>query len=82
LVLMGRSAVGAGATAEGEDGTDEAVRRAVEHIGVQDPPLVVSTRRMDISSTEIRERVRLRAPIRGFVTDEVARFIEASGLYR
>lgn len=40
------------------------------------------TRRVDISSTEIRERVRLNKPIRGFVTDDVAAFIARDGLYR
>ena len=45
-------------------------------------PIVLPTRRIDVSSTEIRERVRLGKPIRGFVTDAVARFVEANGLYR
>ena len=40
------------------------------------------TRRVDVSSTEIRERVRLGKPIRGFVTDAVAEFIATAGLYR
>lgn len=40
------------------------------------------TRRIDVSSTEIRERVRLGKPIRGFVTDDVAAFISRDGLYR
>ena len=40
------------------------------------------TRRIDVSSTEIRERVRLGKPIRGFVTDDVAAFIARDGLYR
>ena len=38
--------------------------------------------RIDISSTEIRERVRVGKPIRGFVTDDVAAFIARDGLYR
>lgn len=42
----------------------------------------LQTRRIDISSTEIRERVRLGKPIRGFVTDDVAAFIARDGLYR
>lgn len=45
-------------------------------------PVVLPTRRVDVSSTEIRERVRLGKPIRGFVTEAVARFVEANGLYR
>jgi nicotinate-nucleotide adenylyltransferase len=42
----------------------------------------LQTRRIDVSSTEIRERVRLGKPIRGFVTDDVAAFIARDGLYR
>ena len=40
------------------------------------------TRRVDVSSTEIRERVRQRKSIRGFVTESVAAYIERHGLYR
>jgi nicotinate-nucleotide adenylyltransferase len=40
------------------------------------------TRRVDVSSTEIRERVRQGKPIRGFVTDDVAALIARDGLYR
>ncbi|HEU4994682.1 MAG TPA: nicotinate-nucleotide adenylyltransferase [Gemmatimonadaceae bacterium] len=40
------------------------------------------TRRMDVSSTEIRERVRAGKSIRGFVMDSVAAFIARDGLYR
>ncbi len=40
------------------------------------------TRRIDVSSTEIRERVRRGQQIRGFVTDSVAAYIERNGLYR
>ena len=40
------------------------------------------TRRVDVSSTEIRERVRNGKTIRGFVTDSVAAFIASAGLYR
>jgi nicotinate-nucleotide adenylyltransferase len=42
----------------------------------------VPTRRIDVSSTEIRARVRQGKPIRGFVTDDVAGFIARDGLYR
>jgi nicotinate-nucleotide adenylyltransferase len=45
-------------------------------------PVVVVTRRVDVSSTEIRARVRAGASIRGFVVDAVSRYIEDSGLYR
>lgn len=40
------------------------------------------TRRVDVSSTEIRERVRQGRSIRGFVTDGVAAYIARAGLYR
>lgn len=42
----------------------------------------VPTRRVDVSSTEVRRRVREGRAIRGFVTEAVARFIEDRGLYR
>lgn len=42
----------------------------------------VATRRIDISATEIRARVRAGLPLRGFVTDDVAAYIAAHGLYR
>ena len=40
------------------------------------------TRRVDVSSSEIRLRTRKGLPIRGFVTDPVGRYIAAAGLYR
>jgi len=40
------------------------------------------TRRIDVSSSEIRERVRQGKPIRGFVTDDIAALIARDGLYR
>jgi nicotinate-nucleotide adenylyltransferase len=42
----------------------------------------LSTRRVDVSSTEIRERVRTGRSIRGFVTESVAAYIERGGVYR
>jgi nicotinate (nicotinamide) nucleotide adenylyltransferase len=42
----------------------------------------LATRRIDISSTEIRQRVRDGKSIRGFVPDAVADFIVAEQLYR
>jgi nicotinate-nucleotide adenylyltransferase len=44
--------------------------------------LTVSTRRIDVSATEIRERRRARKSIKGFVPESVERFIDARGLYR
>ena len=45
-------------------------------------PVVLSTRRVDVSATEIRARVRDGLSIRGFVTDAVAGYIAAGRLYR
>lgn len=42
----------------------------------------LATRRVDVSATEIRARVRAGLPIRGFVTDAVADYIAAHQLYR
>jgi nicotinate-nucleotide adenylyltransferase len=44
--------------------------------------VVLPTRRVDVSSTEIRGRVREGRSIRGFVPDAVAAYIGAAGLYR
>ncbi|HUQ98296.1 MAG TPA: nicotinate-nucleotide adenylyltransferase [Gemmatimonadaceae bacterium] len=52
--------------------------RSVEPEGVT----FVSTRRVDVSSTEIRERLRAGKSIKGFVPGSVERFIEDRGLYR
>lgn len=43
---------------------------------------LVTTRRVDVSSTEVRERVRAGKPISGFVPEPVAAIIERLGLYR
>ncbi len=42
----------------------------------------IATRRVDISATEIRARVRAGASIRGFVPDAVAAYITRAALYR
>jgi len=42
----------------------------------------LSTRRVDVSSTEIRERLRGGKSIRGFVPEGVENFIGARGLYK
>ena len=44
--------------------------------------IAVSARRVDVSSTEIRERLRAGKSIKGFVPESVEKFIEARGLYR
>ena len=76
-------------TRAGQDAPTGEVTRAqvtsrVRAIGGTDaaPPLVMDLRRIDVSSTEIRQRVRSGRAIRGFVTDAVAQYIEFNGLYR
>jgi nicotinate-nucleotide adenylyltransferase len=48
------------------------------------PPFakLLNTRRVDVSSTEIRTRVLAGKSIRGFVPEPVAAYIEGHGLYR
>jgi nicotinate-nucleotide adenylyltransferase len=46
------------------------------------PMMRLATRRIEMSSTEIRDRIRAGRSIHGFVTDAVAAFIDAAGLYR
>lgn len=43
--------------------------------------IAIGTRRVDISSSEIRERIRQGKPIRGFVAESVERYISAANLY-
>jgi nicotinate-nucleotide adenylyltransferase len=44
--------------------------------------ICVETRRVDVSSTEIRDRVRAGRTIRGFVPEAVAAYIATQRLYR
>ena len=44
--------------------------------------IALATRLVDVSSTEIRQRVRAGRSIRGFVPESVAKFIERERLYR
>ena len=46
------------------------------------PPRVLSTRCIEVSSTEIRARARAGKSIHGFVTESVADYIADHGLYR
>lgn len=46
------------------------------------PPQRLATRRIDVSSTEIRARVQAGQSIRGFVPESVADVIRSAGLYR
>lgn len=45
-------------------------------------PLFLPTRRVDVSSTEVRARLAAGRPIRGFVPESVADLIRSAGLYR
>jgi nicotinate-nucleotide adenylyltransferase len=69
LVVLSRDVADASAGAE-----------LVVHGGVVARRL--ATRRVDVSSTEIRARVRSGRSIRGFVPDAVATYIASTGLYR
>jgi nicotinate-nucleotide adenylyltransferase len=62
----------------------EEVARSVRAIGGPGAtaPAMLGTRRLDLSSTEVRERVRSGRSIRGFVTERVAQYIDANSLYR
>lgn len=75
LVVLRRASDGGGDSPEG------APESLVTEPGT-DPPLVLETRRVDLSSTEVRARVRAGLSIRGFVPDAVAAYIERTGLYR
>ena len=47
-----------------------------------DGTIALPTRLVDVSSTEIRERVRCGKSIRGFVPESIAAYIETERLYR
>jgi nicotinate-nucleotide adenylyltransferase len=47
-----------------------------------DGTITLATRLVEVSSTEIRERVHARKSIRGFVPESVAAYIETERLYR
>lgn len=74
LVVLTRAADPTAADVTQVRGTDSAL--------VGGPPQRIRTRRVDVSSTEIRSRVRAGLSIRGFVPERVADFIESAGLYR
>ena len=88
LVLL----LGADAAAQFPQWKDPAAVRALAEVvvltrgeaeGVVPADLrAIATRRVDVSSTEIRERVRAGRPVRGFVTEPVAAYIAQQGLYR
>jgi nicotinate-nucleotide adenylyltransferase len=47
-----------------------------------DPPVMLATRRVDVSSTEVRQRARAGRSLRGFVPESVAAYIAEAQLYR
>lgn len=64
-----------------------AVMERADGSGSGQPPssdgvVAISTRRVDVSSTEIRKRLADGKSIRGFVPEPVERYIAARGLYR
>lgn len=62
--------------------TDELEREAERLRSIGCRCVIVSLPAVDISSTDVRERVAQGQPIEGFVTKSVAKFIEEKGLYR
>ena len=74
LVVLRRGDLSSDVTtmlAEWEARTDWTVRRTVQ----------LATRRVDMTSTEIRTRVREGKSLAGFVPDAVAQYIQSAGLY-
>lgn len=62
-----------------EDQSSETTSSQVDMPGL--PVQYMATRRVSVSSTEIRDRIRSGRSIRGFVTDAVAEYIVSTGLY-
>lgn len=77
VVILQRAVEGGPADPAGVAGAMRAVTGAAAG-----EPVVLPTRRVDISSTEIRERVRGQRSLHGFVPDRVARVIHERALYR
>jgi nicotinate-nucleotide adenylyltransferase len=84
VLRLARMAVMVREGSGGDVGTDArfaALEAAASRAGAP-APARLTTRRVDISSTEIRERLATGRPIRGFVTEAVAEYIDAYRLYR
>jgi len=81
LVIMRRTADPARSGGE-EDASLARALAGVRSVSGSAEPLVVPTRRVDVSSTEIRSRVHAGKSIHGFVTEAVERYIVSHGLYR
>lgn len=58
------------------------VSSGAQRPALPDGTILLPTRLVDVSSTEIRERVRCGKSLYGFVPEPVAEFIEAERLYR
>lgn len=58
------------------------MQRKGDPVSLLEGMVAVPTRRVDVSSTEIRARVRAGLPVRGFVAERVADYIAAHRLYR
>jgi len=67
---------------DGRDAADVTEDAGTAPALVGGEPRRLATRRVDVSSTEIRARVRAGQSIRGFVPESVADFIRSAGLYR
>lgn len=62
--------------------TDELQAEAERLKGIGCKCVIVSLPAVDISSTDVRNRVAAGEPVEGFVTESVARFIKEKSLYR
>jgi nicotinate-nucleotide adenylyltransferase len=58
------------------------MQRNGDSVALREGMVAVPTRRVDVSSTEIRARLRAGLPVRGFVTEGVAAYIATHRLYR
>jgi nicotinate-nucleotide adenylyltransferase len=74
--------VEAGGVVEGEGGHRKPGAAADSGASVPAGTIALATRLIDVSSTEIRERIRKGKSIHGFVPESVAAFIETERLYR
>lgn len=82
IMALAQVAILRRAVEEGEADDASILAPFQAHASVDGPaPVVVRTRRVDVSSTEVRDRVRDGRPLTGFVPDAVARFITEHGLY-
>ena len=82
LAVLSRRADSANAAERTAAGEQPGVTRIVLDGEPARRVTLVPTRRIDVSSTEIRDRVKSGRSIHGFVTDGVAEYISSHGLYR